>query len=111
MEELAKKKKWYQKMTKPEFNIDDHSGEKLRKRIEEKLRKTTSKDKKRQILDFSSRILELQVDSEEEALYLIYSMSYTLGSVAFEISQFSLAFMLETASRSAAQELTLTLEE
>jgi hypothetical protein len=61
--------------------------------------------------DFSSKLFELEVESEEEALYLIYSMSYTLGSVAFEICQFSLAFMLETASRSAAHELTLTLEE
>jgi hypothetical protein len=98
-------------MTKPKFRIDDHVGEKIRKRIEEKISKNTHEDKKRQILDFSSGILELELESEEEALYLIYSMSYTLGSVAFEISQFSLAFMLETASRSAAQELTLTLEE
>jgi hypothetical protein len=98
-------------MTKSKFKIDDHTGEKLRKRIEEKIRKNTDEYKRRKILDVSSKILELEVASEEEALYLIYSMSYTLGSVAFEISQFSLAFMLETASRSAAQELTLTLEE
>jgi hypothetical protein len=98
-------------MTKAKFKIDDHTGEKLRKRIEKKIRKNTDEYKRRKILDVSSKILELEVASEEEALYLIYSMSYTLGSVAFEISQFSLAFMLETASRSAAQELTLTLEE
>jgi len=98
-------------MTKTTFKIDDHAGEKLRKRIEEKIRKNTDEYKKRKILDASSQLLELEVESEEEALYLIYSMSYTLGCVAFEISQFSLAFMLETASRSAAQELTLTLEE
>jgi len=81
-------------MTKTTFKIDDHTGEKIRKRIEEKIRKNTDEYKKRKILDASSQLLELEVESEEEALYLIYSMSYTLGSVAFEISQFSLAFML-----------------
>lgn len=79
--------------------------------MEQRLREKSDEARKRQILDCSSRLLELEVESEEEVLYLIHSMSYTLGSVAFEISQFSLAFMLETASRSAAQELAVTLEE
>ena len=98
-------------MSRGKIKIDDHAGEKLRQKMEQRIREKLDETRKHQVLDCSSRLLELEVESEEEALYLIHSMSYTLGSMAFEISQFSLAFMLETASRSAAQELAMTLEE
>lgn len=98
-------------MRRVKVNIDDDTGEKLKQKLEERIRSKTDEFKKRKILDYSSQLLELEIVNEEEALYLIHSISYTLGSVAFEISQFSLAFMLETASRSAAQELAMALED
>ncbi|MFW6024511.1 MAG: hypothetical protein ACOC8P_02715 [Dichotomicrobium sp.] len=98
-------------MVRIKYDIDDYSGEKLKKQMEKRVGNNVNDRKKRQILDCSSHLLELEVENEEEVLYLIHSMSYTLGSVAFEISQFSLAFMLETASRSAAQELAMTLDD
>lgn len=98
-------------MTRLKVNIDDNTGDKLRQKLEERIREKSDDFKKRQILDYGSRLLELEVENEEEVLYLIHSMSYTLGAVAFEISQFSLAFMLETASRSAAQELAMALDD
>lgn len=92
-------------MTGSRRTIDRCAGDRRRRQVEEHLKQAIEPDKHAAILDFGSRVHELDLTYEDEALLLIAVITRQLDGVALDMSRLSLSFMLEVTSRAAEYEL------
>lgn len=76
-----------------------------RRLIQRHMHHAVDRDKMNRILDYGSRVQELDLDFDVERLYLISAMAMHLSNLALDMDEMDLAFMLEVINRTAEESL------
>lgn len=92
-------------MTGRRQRIEPLSADQRRATLDERVRQMMEPEKREAILAFGSKVQELDLMYEDEALLLIAVMARQLDSLALDMSRLSLSFMLEVTGRAAEYEL------